>query len=203
MSITVNRRSSTSSGKAISSQARLTGITQHVAAYEVVRDKVDPSTSLRVNKRITFIDTPTMRRSPLYDSAAARAADIAILVVAADDGVKAQTLEALASIKEANIPFIVAINKIDKPNADVERAQRDPDGTGRVSGQARRRCAVAAISAKTGTGVDDLLDLILIVAELEGYKADASKLKRKGMSSKHTATKSAALPQRSLLRKAH
>src|SRR3990167_7829057 len=96
------------------------GITQHVAAYEVEREFKNPSTSLGVKKRITFIDTPGHAAFAAIRERGARAADIAILVVAADDGVKAQTLEALASIKEANIPFIVAINKIDKPNANIE-----------------------------------------------------------------------------------
>src|SRR6185503_14363082 len=85
------------------------GITQHVAAYEVEREKDG------LMKRITFIDTPGHAAFSAIRARGANVADIAVLVVAADDGVKAQTLEALAQIREAGIPFIVAINKIDKP----------------------------------------------------------------------------------------
>src|SRR3990167_9213941 len=85
------------------------GITQHVAAYEVFHK----------SEKITFIDTPGHAAFAAIRARGANVADIAILVVAADDGVKAQTLEALASIREAKIPFIVAINKIDKPNVFV------------------------------------------------------------------------------------
>src|SRR3989338_8844656 len=151
------------------------GITQHVAAYEVEREFKNPSTSLGVKKRITFIDTPGHAAFAAIRERGARAADIAILVVAADDGVKAQTLEALASIKEANIPFIVAINKIDKPNANIERTQGTLMEQGVYLDKLGGDVPWASISAKTGAGVDELLDLILIVAELEGYTADASK----------------------------
>src|SRR5262245_26049980 len=89
------------------------GITQHVAAYEVEHK----------SKRITFIDTPGHAAFSAIRARGANVADIAILVVAADDGVKAQTLEALAQIRESGIPFVVAINKIDKPNADLSRTQ--------------------------------------------------------------------------------
>ena len=89
------------------------GITQHVAAYEVTHKE----------KRVTFIDTPGHAAFQAIRARGAKAADIAILVVAADDGVKAQTLEALASIRAANTPFVVAINKIDKPNADRKRTR--------------------------------------------------------------------------------
>src|ERR1044072_6810663 len=89
------------------------GITQHVAAYEVTHK----------DKRVTFIDTPGHAAFSAIRARGANVADIAILVVAADDGVKAQTLEALGQIKESGIPLIVAINKIDKPNANVERTQ--------------------------------------------------------------------------------
>src|SRR3989344_7385524 len=94
------------------------GITQHVAAYEVEKEKGGEK------KRITFIDTPGHAAFSAIRARGANVADIAILVVAADEGVKAQTEEALQSIRDAGTPFIVAINKIDKPNADQERTIR-------------------------------------------------------------------------------
>src|SRR3989344_3441646 len=149
------------------------GITQHVAAYEVVREKIDPSTGLRVNKRITFIDTPCHAAFSAIRARGATAADIAILVVAADDGVKAQTLESLKSIRDAGTPFIVAINKIDKPNADQERTIRTLLDEKVYLEKYGGDVPWAAISAKTGTGVEELLDLVLLVAEIEGFTGDA------------------------------
>lgn len=144
------------------------GITQHVAAYEVEREHEGKE------KRITFIDTPGHAAFQAIRARGANVADIAILVVAADDGVKAQTLEALESIRASNIPFIVAINKIDKPNANVERTQASLMEKGVYLEKLGGDVPWAAISAKTGAGVDELLDLILILAELREYKADAS-----------------------------
>lgn len=140
------------------------GITQHVAAYEVTHK----------DKRITFIDTPGHAAFSTIRARGANVADIAILVVAADDGVKAQTLEALAQIREAKIPFVVAINKIDKPNANVSNAQRMLMDQDVFLEQFGGDVPWAAISAKTGQGVDELLDLILLVAEIQDLKADAS-----------------------------
>src|SRR3989344_7845633 len=147
------------------------GITQHVAAYEVVKEMVDPSTSLRVNKRITFIDTPGHAAFSAIRARGANIADIAILVVAADDGVKAQTLEALAQIREAGIPFIVAINKIDKPNANIERTQATLMENQVYLEKLGGEIPWTAISAKVGTGVEELLDLVLLVAEIHELKA--------------------------------
>ncbi len=144
------------------------GITQHVAAYEVGHEREG------AKKRITFIDTPGHAAFQAIRARGAKIADIAILVVAADDGVKAQTLEALESIRASGTPFVVAINKIDKPNADLSRTQ----GTllehhvylEKLGGD----IPWTAISAKTGAGVDELLDLVLLVAELAEFKADTS-----------------------------
>ena len=140
------------------------GITQHVAAYEVEHKK----------KRITFIDTPGHAAFSAIRARGANVADIAILVVAADDGVKAQTLEALEQIRESGIPFIVAINKIDKPNADISRTQGTLLEKGVYLEKLGGDVPWAAISAKAGTGVDELLDLVLLVAEIGDYKADPS-----------------------------
>lgn len=142
------------------------GITQHVAAYEVEREHEGTT------RRITFIDTPGHAAFQAIRARGAKAADIAILVVAADDGVKAQTLEALASIRAANTPFVVAINKIDKPNADLSRTQASLLEKEVFLEQLGGDIPWAAVSAKTGQGVDQLLDLILLVAEVLELKAD-------------------------------
>lgn len=142
------------------------GITQHVAAYEVEREKNGEK------KRITFIDTPGHAAFSAIRARGANVADIAILVVAADDGVKAQTLEALSQIREAGIPFVVAINKIDKPNADLNRTHASLLEKEVYLEKLGGDIPWAAISAKTGQGVDELLDLILLVAEIHEYKAD-------------------------------
>ena len=145
------------------------GITQHVAAYEVEREKDG------AKKRITFIDTPGHAAFQAIRARGANVADIAILVVAADDGVKAQTLEALQSIRDANVPFVVAINKIDKPNANIERTQASLAEQGVYLETLGGDVPWTAISAKTGTGVDELLDLILIVAEFRELRSDATR----------------------------
>lgn len=142
------------------------GITQHVAAYEVVREHEGRE------KRITFIDTPGHAAFQQIRARGANVADIAVLVVAADDGVKAQTLEALESIRAAGIPFVVAINKIDKPNADLSRTEGSLLEHGVYLEKLGGDVPWTAISAKQGTGVDELLDVILLVAELAELRAD-------------------------------
>jgi translation initiation factor IF-2 len=142
------------------------GITQHVAAYEVEHEREG---SL---KKITFIDTPGHAAFQAIRARGAKIADIAILVVAADDGVKAQTLEALESIKASGTPFVVAINKIDKPNADLSRTQATLLENHVYLEKLGGDIPWAAISAKSGQGIDELLDLILLVAELAEFKAD-------------------------------
>lgn len=157
------------------------GITQHVAAYEV--EHCSPTTKGFTSeysretlgnacKRITFIDTPGHAAFQSIRARGANVADIAILVVAADDGVKAQTLEALESIRSAQIPFIVAINKVDKPNADITRTQASLLEQGVYLEKLGGDVPWTAISAKAGTGVQELLDLILIVAELQEFRGD-------------------------------
>jgi translation initiation factor IF-2 len=164
------------------------GITQRVAAYEVER----PSKSSGQAKKITFIDTPGHAAFAAIRSRGAKVADIAILVVAADDGVKAQTLEALEGIKSTDIPFIVAINKIDKPNANIERTQAGLLEKGVYLEKLGGDVPWAAISAKEGTGIDELLDLVLLVAEVrelrgeenvpaEGYVLEAHRDQKRGI----------------------
>lgn len=142
------------------------GITQHVAAYEVEHEYEGKK------KNITFIDTPGHAAFQAIRARGASVADIAILVVAADDGVKAQTLEALQSIKDAGIPFIVAINKIDKPSADLPRTQSSLSEHGVYLETLGGDVPWTAVSAKNGTNIKTLLDLILIVADFAELKAD-------------------------------
>ena len=144
------------------------GITQHVAAYEVVHEKDGEK------KRITFIDTPGHAAFSAIRARGANVADLAILVVAADDGVKAQTLEALKSIRDSKTPFVVAINKIDKPNADIERTKHSLLENEVFLEKLGGDVPWALISAKTGQGVPELLDLILIAVELEELTGDTN-----------------------------
>jgi len=144
------------------------GITQKIAAYEIERVKNGNA------KKITFIDTPGHAAFQAIRRRGASVADIAILVVAADDGVKAQTLEALQEIRDAKTPFIVAINKIDKPNADLQRTIGSLLEQEVFLEKYGGDVPWVAISAKVGTGVEELLDLILLVAELQELKGDAT-----------------------------
>lgn len=143
------------------------GITQHVAAYEVVHTQKDGK-----EMRITFIDTPGHAAFKGIRARGASIADIAILVVSAEDGVKAQTIEALESIKEAGIPMVVAINKIDKPTADINRTKASLLEKGIYLEGMGGDVPFALISAKTGEGIPELLDLLLLVAEIEELTGD-------------------------------
>ncbi len=142
-------------------------ITQNLSAYEVVHKNKSGKES-----KITFLDTPGHEAFKTMRSRGAKTADIAILVVSAEEGVKQQTLEALESVKESNIPYIVAINKIDKPNADVEKTKQNLAESGIYLEGYGGDVPFVPISAKTGQGIDELLDIILLVAEIGDYKAD-------------------------------
>jgi len=136
------------------------GITQHVSAYEV----------RHAESTITFLDTPGHEAFQAMRERGAAIADIVILVIAADDGVKAQTLEALKAITESKTPYIVAINKIDKAGASVERAKQTlAEAEVLVEGYGGTIPCVA-VSAKTGEGVPELLDMLILVAEMEALK---------------------------------
>lgn len=149
------------------------GITQHLAAYDVEHESEDTSGEKR-SRKITFLDTPGHAAFSAIRTRGAKTADIAVLVVAADDGVKEQTLEAIKIIKEEEIPYIVAINKVDKPDADVIKTKTSlSENEIYVSGFGGDISAVE-ISALEGTGIPDLLDTILLTAELEELTADPS-----------------------------
>jgi len=146
------------------------GITQHISAYEVTHKDKDAR-----NRKITFLDTPGHEAFQKMRNHGAELADIAILIVSAEDGVKSQTLEALESIKRAGIPYVVAINKIDKPNANVEKVKQDLlkhevylEGLG-------GDVPCIPISAKQGTGVPELLEMMLLVADLSDLSGDETK----------------------------
>jgi translation initiation factor IF-2 len=148
------------------------GITQKMSAYEVVhKTKVEGKS---VEKEITFVDTPGHESFNAIRARGASAADIAILVVSAEDGVKPQTLDALKAIKNAALPYIVGISKIDKPNANLERTKQTlAENEIYVEGYGGE-IPVVPFSGITGAGVDDLLDMILLVADVENFTADTA-----------------------------
>ncbi len=138
------------------------GITQHVGAFEAMTSK----------GKIVFIDTPGHEAFTTIRARGANVADIAIIVVAADDSIMPQTREAVAHAQAAGIPLIVAINKIDLPQADVERVKTDLTQVNLVPEDYGGDTVVVPVSAKTGEGVEDLLEYISLTAELEDLRAD-------------------------------
>lgn len=140
------------------------GITQHLGAYEIVWN----------GKKITFIDTPGHETFAKMRERGARVADVGILVVAADDGVKPQTKEAYEAIKQAEIPFIVALNKIDKSTADPDRVKAQLAEMGVLVEGWGGSVPIVPVSAKEGKNIDELLDTVLLAAELEELSADQS-----------------------------
>lgn len=145
------------------------GITQHVSAYEATCEVEGKK------RRLTFLDTPGHEAFQSLRSRGAKVADVAILVVSVEDGVKAQTLEAISRIKEQNIPFVVAINKIDRPNADINKTKLSlAENDVYVEGYGGTVPCVP-ISAKNGTGVSELIEVVFLAADLQELKADKSK----------------------------
>lgn len=143
------------------------GITQHISAYEVLK-KDEKGT----DRLITFLDTPGHEAFSKMRTRGAQAADIAILVVSAEDSVKAQTLEAFNTIIESKIPYIVAINKVDKPNANIDKTKMDLSEKGIYLEGMGGDIPFVLISAKNGTGVLELLDMIILVADLNEFTGD-------------------------------
>jgi translation initiation factor IF-2 len=139
------------------------GITQHVGAYQVEHN----------GKKITFLDTPGHEAFSTMRARGAQITDVGILVVAADDGVKPQTIESINHLKSANIPFIVAINKIDKPEADIERVKTELTEHKVVPEEWGGDTVFVPVSAKTQEGLDQLLEMVLLVSEIKEPKADA------------------------------
>jgi len=145
------------------------GITQNISAYEVSAkdDKGE-------NRLITFLDTPGHEAFSKMRTRGAQAADIAILVVSAEDSVKAQTLEAYNTIIESKIPYIVAINKVDRPNANIEKTKMDLVEKGIYLEGLGGDIPFVLISAKVGTGIDELLSMIILVSDLQGFVGNPS-----------------------------
>ena len=141
------------------------GITQHIGAYQVRHN----------DKLITFIDTPGHEAFSQMRSRGAKVADIAILVVAAEEGVKPQTKEVISHIKEFEIPVVVAINKIDRPGANPQKVIGELAKEGIIVEAQGGKIPSVNVSAKTGQGVDELLEILLLVAEMEELKANPKK----------------------------
>jgi translation initiation factor IF-2 len=140
------------------------GITQLISAYEVVHKDEEGA-----NKKITFLDTPGHEAFSKMRERGAEIADIAILVVSAADGVKPQTIEAWKTIVESKIPCIVAINKIDRPEANVEKTKQELAENEIYLENYGGKIPFVEISAKEGTGVNNLLSLVLLMAEVENF----------------------------------
>jgi translation initiation factor IF-2 len=147
------------------------GITQRISAYEVFH-----KTSEGKEERITFLDTPGHEAFGSMRTCGTTIADIAILVVSAEEGVKKQTLEALKCITESGIPYIVAISKIDKPSANIEKTKNNLVENEIYLEGYGGNIPYIPVSSKTGQGIPELLDMILLVAEMEELRGDTKKL---------------------------
>ena len=138
------------------------GITQHIGASEVTRD----------GRRIVFLDTPGHEAFTAMRARGARVTDIAVVVVAADDGVMPQTLEAIAHARAAKVPIIIALNKIDKPDANPDRVKTELSEANVIVEEYGGDTPLVQVSAKARLGLDDLMDMILLVADLQELKAN-------------------------------
>ncbi|HKB27551.1 MAG TPA: translation initiation factor IF-2 [Candidatus Limnocylindrales bacterium] len=138
------------------------GITQHIGASEVVRG----------DRRVVFLDTPGHEAFTAMRARGAKVTDVAVVVVAADDGVMPQTLEAISHAKAAKVPIIIALNKIDKPDANPDRVKTELTEAGVVIEEYGGETPLVPVSAKTGVGLDDLVDMVLLVADLQELKAN-------------------------------
>ncbi len=140
-------------------------ITQHIGAYQIEKN----------GKKITFIDTPGHEAFTAIRSRGAKAADVAILVVAADEGVRPQTKEAIEIIKKAGLPVVVAINKIDKPGVQLEKVKGELAKLDISVESMGGKVPAVLVSAKTGQGIEEILEVILLIAEMEKLSADITK----------------------------
>ncbi|MGC5324075.1 translation initiation factor IF-2 [Brevibacillus sp. SYSU BS000544] len=144
------------------------GITQHIGAYQVEIK----------GKKISFLDTPGHAAFTTMRARGAQITDITILVVAADDGVMPQTVEAISHAKAANVPIIVAVNKIDKPDANIDRIKQELTEYGLVAEEWGGETIFCPLSAKQRMGIEELLEYILLVAEVQELKANPNKRAR-------------------------
>ncbi len=141
------------------------GITQHIGAYQVVHD----------GKKITFLDTPGHEAFTAMRARGAQVTDLAIIVVAADDGVMPQTVEAINHARAAQVPIIIALNKMDKANANPEKVKQQLSDMGLAVWGGKDEVTVVPISAKQKSGIDELLENILLVSDLADLRANPSK----------------------------
>ncbi len=140
------------------------GITQHIGAYQVVHD----------NKKITFIDTPGHEAFTAMRARGAQVTDVAVLVVAADDGVMPQTVEAIDHAREAKVPILVAVNKIDKPGANPDKVKQELTEHELITEEWGGETVFVEVSAKQKTNINELLDLIILVSDMKELKASRS-----------------------------
>ncbi len=147
------------------------GITQHISAYEVTHTREDGR-----DMRITFLDTPGHEAFQNVRTRGASAADIAVLIVSGEDGVKPQTVEVYKYISEAKLPFIVAVTKMDKPTADIERVKQNLAESGIYVEGYGGDVSCVPLSAKTGQGVNDLLEMIALQADILELTGDTDTL---------------------------
>ncbi len=138
------------------------GITQHIGASDVTRG----------DRRVVFLDTPGHEAFTAMRARGAKVTDIAVVVVAADDGVMPQTLEAISHAKAAKVPIIIALNKIDKPDANPDRVKTELTEAGVVIEEYGGDVPLVPVSARTRVGLDDLVDMVLLVADLQELKAN-------------------------------
>jgi translation initiation factor IF-2 len=152
------------------------GITQHIGAYQVVLPVLSADRQAgsqgKDGKKITFLDTPGHEAFVAMRSRGVSVTDIVVLVVAADDKVQPQTVESIKHAQSASLPIIVAINKIDKKEANLEKIKKELSDQGLVPEDWGGKTICIPVSAKTKEGIPDLLEMILLVAEMEGLKAN-------------------------------
>jgi len=148
------------------------GITQHIGAYQVTIKPKDIKTKKQKERTITFLDTPGHEAFSAMRAHGANITDVVVLVVAADDGVKPQTIEALDHAHEAKVPIVVAINKIDLPDADIDKVKRQLADQDLSPEEWGGQTPMVGVSAKNGQNIDELLEMILLVADLKELKAD-------------------------------
>ncbi|MCI0346249.1 MAG: translation initiation factor IF-2, partial [Chloroflexi bacterium] len=141
------------------------GITQHIGASEVAKD----------GRRVVFLDTPGHEAFTAMRARGAKVTDIAVVVVAADDGVMPQTLEAISHARAAKVPIIIALNKIDKPDSNPDRVKTELSEAGVIVEEYGGDTPLVPVSARARTGLDDLLEMVLLVADLQDLKANPNR----------------------------